>query len=379
MNEHELDQRIREALHAEPSPGQLARLEAFWQRTSRSQRRRRLAGRAVAVAASVAVLAGAFGWLLHDRDRMDGPIAANQPAAPVAQPQEKPRPAAPTFAETPSALPAASRSAGREPTPYERIMFTVQSRQAEAAESSRLVGAIDAAIAQLAANPAAAAADQFAEASPLQSAETEPMLLQRLSRADPSQTRAIVQLLAECGTRRSTPALLKMARQESLRPAALAALEKIVGLTSLAEVAQQTGDRPVRRAIVQRLLTADSDAALRAYLSLVPNPSTRSDALATADAIPTPPTAALLALLKDQDKQARLSAAMVLGHMNGPQVTAALIAIVTEEPAAPAEAWLALLACRGESADRFLAVASQHPQMLGQVNNARMTWARMVQ
>jgi hypothetical protein len=255
-------------------------------------------------------------------------------------------------------------------------MFTVQVRQAAAAESSRLAAAVDAAVAQLAAHPELAARD-LAEAPVL--AAAEPMLLQRLPRADQAQTRAIVQLLTEFGTPRSAPALGQIAHQELLRPAALAAIERLAGFAGLAEVAQRTDNRVLRRAIAERLLAASSAPAVRTFLSLASQPPLRSDALAAAESLSTPPTTELLALLQDDDKQMRLAAAMTLGRINGPQVTAALIAIVTDERAASTEAWLALLACRGESAEQFLASASQHPRMLGHVNNARLTLSRMLQ
>ena len=75
----------------------------------------------------------------------------------------------------------------------------------------------------------------------------------------------------------------------------------------------------------------------------------------------------------------RIAAALVLGHVNGPEVTNSLIALVTQEAASsPTEAWIALLACRGEQAEEFFAYATRHPQLLGQVNRARVWWARMI-
>ena len=338
-----------------------------------------MAQRVIALAATVALVAGAAVWLSSGGGRVEQPIAENPPAPRVGQPQEGLRSAPPTLAEAPSARRAVvSPSAGREPTPYERLMFTVDVRQAEAVETSRVARAVDAAIEQLAAD-SSLAVDQLAEASAFTLPQAEERLLRRLSGANPRQAAAIVRLLGEFGAGRSTPALLRAAHQESLRPAALAAIERVAGVAGLADVARQTRDWPVRQEVFEHLLTADSDAALRAFLAVLPNQSIREDALAAADATANPPTARLLALLKDEDKQVRLSAAMVLGRLNGPQVTAALIAIVTDEPAAPTEAWLALLACRGPSAEQFLASASQHPRMLGQVNNARLTLARMVQ
>jgi hypothetical protein len=67
-----------------------------------------------------------------------------------------------------------------------------------------------------------------------------------------------------------------------------------------------------------------------------------------------------------------LAAATVLGHVNGPDVTRLLIARVTEKPADSTEAWMALMACRGEAAAQFLTYASHRPQLLGHLNNARV-------
>ena len=122
--------------------------------------------------------------------------------------------------------------------------------------------------------------------------------------------------------------------------------------------------------------SAAAEPALRSYLSLVGNEAVRDEALAVADALPQRLLAALLARLDDEDEAVRLSAALVLGHANGPEVTNSLIALVTREPPSPVEAWIALVACRGEQAEKFFAYATRQPLLLGQVNRARMWWAR---
>jgi HEAT repeat protein len=86
----------------------------------------------------------------------------------------------------------------------------------------------------------------------------------------------------------------------------------------------------------------------------------------------------LLDLLEDDDQAVRFAAALVLGRVNGPVVTRALVERVTENPSGATEAWIALVACRGELADEFLAFASREPRFLGHVNGARVRWARII-
>jgi hypothetical protein len=187
-----------------------------------------------------------------------------------------------------------------------------------------------------------------------------------------------VQLLAACGSARATPALLQAARREELRPDAVAALAQILGPERLAQAVPLTSDRRVRAALLDRLLTAESPVALRGYLLMASDRRLRADALAAAAACRHFPAEALLAELEDEDKSIRLAAALVLGHVDGPQVARSLIAIASRREGAPVEAWVALLACRDAAADRFLAQASLQPRWLGQVNNARVFWARFI-
>jgi HEAT repeat protein len=126
-------------------------------------------------------------------------------------------------------------------------------------------------------------------------------------------------------------------------------------------------------------LEEGSDAALSAYLAFVRDESTRRDALAVANSSQHLPLAALLASLDHEDKSVRRSAAVVLGHVNGPEVTQALIARVTEKPSGATEVRMALLACRGEAAAEFIAYASSRPQLLGHLNSARLQWEYGIQ
>ncbi len=377
MNHDELDQQIRAALHVEPSPEQIARLECFWERQSRADRRRRMRP-AMALAASIllAVTLSARLWLPAPTPQ---PTQTKQPATHASVPTavEPSRPdAPPTWADQPS--PHDALSAGRPPTAYERLFFAVRTgKPVASAQSTMGIATIDRLIQQLTQDPTASA-EQLAVSAGLTPANAEMLLLRRLQRSNDDDQRAILQLLVVCGSPASTPALLELGRREAFREQALVTLERIVGVERLADAVAQTTDSHVRRALIRRLLTSGDDLALRGYLSLLHDEATRGEALAVADAVPQLPLTSLLALFEDEEKTVRLSAAMVLGHVNGPEVTKALISLVIQEPSGPTEAWIALLACRGELAEQFLAYATFRPQLLGRVNNARVQLARMI-
>ena len=383
MNPNDLDKQIRAALQVERSPRQLARLECFWQRQSAAQRRRRRIECAAALATAVAVVLSVSIWVWRQPPAQE-PLEANRPAD-VAPGTSDPNHAAPdaNHPQAPQRVVVTdppddkgSLSAGRPPTTYERFMFAVATRKAGATSRSSAVARIDEVIEQLMRDPRVDA-EQLAQSSGMMEFDAERLLLRRLGRSTDDEKHAVVRLLGVCGTPRSTLQLLRLGQTEAFRDEALATIERIVGIERMADVLVQTADRSVRAAIFRRLLTADSEPALRSYLSLVRDGAVRDEALAVADAVPQRVLAALLARLDDEDEAVRLSAALVLGHTNGPEVTDSLIALVTREPPSPVEAWIALVACRGEQAEKFFAYATRQPLLLGRVNRARMWWARM--
>src|SRR5690606_24889668 len=107
----------------------------------------------------------------------------------------------------------------------------------------------------------------------------------------------------------------------ALREEAMATIEQIVGLEGLAEVVRQSSDGGVRKLLMQRMLTSESDGVLGAYLSLVQDSAFRAEALAAADGVPKVPTQAFFSILRRGGEGERLAAAIVLGHLNGPEIT----------------------------------------------------------
>jgi hypothetical protein len=216
---------------------------------------------------------------------------------------------------------------------------------------------------------------QLLQSADMKSVHVEPLLLRQLRRCDDERKRAILRLLAACGTSRSTVPLLQLSQRAVFREQALETLERTVGMDGLADAATRTDDPNVRAAIYRCLW--GNVAAVDVCLSLVQNDVLRDEVLATVDEVAQPMLDALLTRLNVEDPAVRLAAALVLGHANGPVVTNSLIGLVSENPACHAETWIALIACRGPQTDQFLAFATGQPRLLGSLNRARVYWARI--
>ena len=279
------------------------------------------------------------------------------------------------MAAVPDAESELLNSSGRPATAYEQLLFTALVRKRESMRLSSMANAVENAIACLVREPDADV-KQLLTSDELKTASLERLLLRQLSRSDDGRKRAIVQLLAVCGTSHSTVPLLKLSQREVLRAQALEAIQQTVGTQGLANAATQTDDARVRAAIYRRLF--GDAAALDAYLTLIQNDALRDEVLAAVDAVAQPILDALLTRLNATDPNVRLAAALVLGHANGPIVTESLIALVAGNRASPDEAWIALMACRGQQADQFLAYATHQPRLLGPFNRARVYWARII-
>ncbi len=374
IDTHELDRQIRAVLRVEPSADQIARLQRFWRQKSVTESRRRL----LHWTAAAALIAATLSISLLRRDAIPRPA---EPACMARAVTSSPRPTHPALdrpvAPAESVSEEIPHSAGRPPTAYERFVFTARAVQAARESRSSGIAAVDGLVEQLAGNPQTDAR-QLLKQCDLQRSDAEQLLLWRWLHSSDEPRRAVVRLLAVCSTTRSIAQFLRLSERAELRDDALGAIEQIAGVSGLAHAASQSADRNVRAGIFRRLFTADTEPALRAYLSLVQEDATRGEALAVADAASDRCLAMLLDRLGDEEKAVRLSAALVLGRVNGPEVTRSLIALVTRDSKSPAEAWIALTACRGQQVEQFFAYAMSDPQLLGHVNRARLWWVRMM-
>ncbi len=353
----DLDQVIREALHIDVDPDRLSRLQRYWQFETRRRVRRRQVRTTLCVAAAVLVAATIFTFR---GGRPDPPrSAANDPPK-----QDK------------DDLPEAERSSfpGRLPTSYERFMFAA--RTPTQPSQPPATSAVEW-IARVVRRPPTDAISLL-EACGIARHDAELFLLNKLSRATAREQAVIVQLLAVCGSPLSVPNLLRLSRQEWAGDAVPATIETIVGSDGLPRVIRATADPLLRIDLMRRLLAVNTPAAVRDYLALVADDVFRADALTAIDERCRPPVTTLLSFLDHQQPEIRLSAAVVLGHINGPEVTHALITSINNEPAKSQEAWLALLACRGPLASEFVNYAAHRPQLLGHLNSARLRRTRLI-
>lgn len=336
----DFDQRIRDALGAAdaPPPAQLARLEQFWRDQSRVRHRRRRRIRVVALAASLALVS--LGWSAFNATRRARTPNPGQ-IAETSQPRDVRETSPPRTVDQPAA-PALPASA-RVPTAYERLVF---------------------------------AARTSAPADPEQT-----LLGQLRTAATLAERRELIDQLRDIGTQRSIPGLLAQAETPALRAEAIDAVQFLLGDAGLPRAARQARSPAVRVAILSRVLFDESDQSLDNFLALVADPGLRNDSLATASAAANAdelPLDALMEQLDAPERSTRLAAAIVLGHVGGPAVGAALVDRASQPQRPSIETWIALLACRGEPVDRFLAHASRQPQMLGQFNYARSYWSRIM-
>lgn len=370
MNEDHFDNLIRDVLRSELVPEQLGRLEAFWDNELRRERRKRIMRRGLALAASLLVAAAVASWMA--RDKFGGAEVVQVPSPKV---EIVPQPIVPLPDPQVAKVEVPATSVGRAPTAMEQFVFYSQTQTDRATANETLATLVDDLIQQVAGRKADP--QQVIDTAGVAMAGIERELLRRLVRSEDDEKHALLKLLAVSGSEKSTPALLRLSQRAAFRDEALATIEQIVGVGGLADVVRASNDRRVRKLLMQRMLTADSVAALEVYLSLVQDSALRAESLAVADSSGNIPVKGLFALLQSDDEHTRLAAALVLGHVNGPEITRQLVALVTAEKSPPTEAWIALLACRGELAQEFLSYASQRPQLLGQVNHARVQLARM--
>jgi hypothetical protein len=366
-----LNHAIRDALRVEVDEHQVAQMEQHWRTEVRREKWRRNALQLCTAAAATVAIATAL-VLVRSRGQ-DQEVAQPAKELPskvvVTAPISLPR-AVDSSQDTKS-----SPSAGRPATAYEQLMFA--SRSGINVHPTATKARIDAAIQRVAADANADAVGIVASTG-VKPANAENLLLRRLPNATAHDRQAIVKLLSVCGSRRSVPALLRVAEHEVAPTGALAAIEQIVGIDGLAQAVGGSKDPTVRSDLMLRLLRSGSQEGLIGFLSLVHNDSTRAEALAVAKSMPEVPIPELITLLDHEDEQVRLAAAITVGYVNGPKTTQLLISRVTEQPAKSPEAWIALMSCRGDMARDFLAYATRRPQLLGYYNNARVHWAQMI-
>jgi hypothetical protein len=348
---------LQQAYRTEPAEESLTRLEQTWWQLRRGSRRRLIWQRSLMAAATVMVVATLGTASLFRRDYSGGETT-RRPKSTIAA--ESPPPPEQKVADG-----LKDPAGGFTPTLAQEVLFTVRSRDKKAARLDL------AALLTPHAGKSLDAATVLAESGwSLQQLKTS---LERDWPRLPDECQPLaVALLVDVGGRQSLATLRRMARDESLRSTAVRALLASSGYADLA-----TPLEIAPAAEVAALLLSDPEfginpAPVEAYLTLVYQIRTREGTLTSLARMPVPPIDILMAALDAEQKSQRVAAALALGELGGTEVTQRLIELVTSGNRRHAEAWLAVVQCRGPLADEFLALAARNPLLLGHYNAAQI-------
>jgi hypothetical protein len=322
------------------------------------------------------VLAAYVGWRLHSRpDQPDRRIA----------PVEAPRAPSDNNAIVTELVPAtdgdhavAVKLTGSRPaTAYEQLLVRVAERRRPARQPPRSKPAdpVDAVIEGVLADPdvdvSASAASLAADRE-----QNESRLLHRLASAGVKEQLAIVRLLAHIGSSRSVPALLMLTQSPETHAAAIHTLATLADETTLAALARTEREPSLQQQLIGQLLSRSSPDAVALFLDLFASAQTRNAALAVLDDQPSPPVDLLFAALNNGDTAQRLSAAVVLGRIDGPRVTERLVAQVLRHVNRQ-EAFVALLASSGAEAQQFVSAARRDQYLIAAVYSAQLELRRL--
>ncbi len=384
-----LDSLLRKAQWPEPDDQALDRLRSRWRR-ARGGPRRYLA-LALAVAASLALLAaGGWLWFAGTSAKVRRGLAdpGYVPASPrpnansAANAHEPPSASSPGVAENPlprrllrsfaSITHGADESAAlsRPPNAYEALAFVALSRRRprQTVEAPRKWPELEAAVSQLVGD---AKADLTAACQPFasQRARAEAMLLGLIFSSDGPRREAALRMLSRLGSRRSVPALLELRRFAAARAAADGALASLADPLTLARLVQEQSDPAARQALLVGLIRNDARAT-SLFLNFVGAPRTSSAALAALRDSPQPPVTLLFQALDSPWQSQRAAAAVALGQVDHPLVSAKLIEMARRNDHRQ-EAFIALLASSSRDASHFLRYARSDENLVASIWAAR--------
>src|ERR1700722_17970853 len=158
----------------------------------------------------------------------------------------------------------------------------------------------------------------------------ESRLVAILANGSPAERTASVKLLAEIGSPRVVPELLRATVDANLHDAAMRALSRIADSATIEQLAHEEPGKELQRVLLAALLGRGDADSLRLYLSNVANEFAAETALAAAEQTSNPPMDLLFAALRSPSELERLAAARVLGRIDGPATTERLVALLEE-------------------------------------------------
>jgi hypothetical protein len=370
----------------EPDPERLARLDRRWRELSPVGRRRPVRSWSIAAIATAAagLLAGFVLWQSLTRPPRDAPqVAPAEPRSPNLQSPDREPPQRPDGHESPAGGPsppkttvvvvpgakdprvARSPTGSRPATLYERLAFQALTRRPPPATESPQEKLLDAAIRRRLKEPDATLAEL---AQPLMDSRelSERLFASRIRRSRGPARSAAVELMGYVGSRRSAALLLQVSRSPPAHTVATRALARLADSVTLGQMAAAEPDADLERELLVALIGRGDRQAVAVYLDLVAERPTREAALAALNGVDAPPVDLMFQSLASKDRSRRTAAALALGSLNDPRVTARLIHMVVGRGNRQ-EALMALLASSQPDAFHFVVQARRDPLLLGSV------------
>jgi HEAT repeat protein len=226
---------------------------------------------------------------------------------------------------------------------------------------------VEEAIASRLADPAA---DPDKLAEPLLSSREsyEPLLAERIRRCTGPEQVAAIELAGCVGTARSVPLLLELSRQPATHAAAVRALGRLADSEPLGRLAAEEPNADLQQELLAALVARQDARSVAVYLALVAQPQTQQAALAALHRVDRPPVEPLFQFLASPKREQRTAAAVALGSLDDPEVSARLIRMVVREGNRQ-EPLLALVASRERDAWSFVSLARRDPLLIGSVRS----------
>jgi len=388
-----LDEVLRAAVWPEPTPGRLGRLQRRWRQLSRARVGRRrfaavvcLVTTAAGVLIAISLWAGFTGAPRVPREmapamppRGPGEPASRQiaegPRTPMEAPDE-PAPVQETKKSTAEVVPVEIKVEtkqvvrSRPATTYEKLAFlALTGHKPPPTPRQPDEELVEAALKRSTAEPAA---DLDKVAEPLRSARgaNELLLIEWVGQSRGARQLAAIDLLGRVGSQRSVPVLARLAAFPETHAAAVLALARLADSETIARLAEDETDPDLKQDLFAALLAAGDFRSVVAYLEFVGKSKTRASALAALERVAEPPLGLLFEFLDSPQQAQRSAVAVVLGHLDRPEVSERLIQMVVYDVKRQ-EALLALVASPATEASQFVALARRNPSLAGLAHAAQ--------
>jgi hypothetical protein len=190
-------------------------------------------------------------------------------------------------------------------------------------------------------------------------------LLQRIATVDLDRRVPLVQLYGQLATRRELPALLRLADDPALRPAAMNPILRLCDASQLPPLVERFADEPSRVQVYREMLARNDPRLTEAVVTAVLDPKTQRVAIGALRGAPRPPVQALLEQLDASRVSDRMSAARALGALCHSGGTMKLLEEMVDRDVHRREALMALLSCSDPTARRYLDDARRRRPEIG--------------